>query len=201
MNWLAHLLLAEPDPASRLGNLLGDLVKGEERKTLNTKLQRGLKCHQEIDVFTDQHSIVKLSKQRISPEYRRFAGILIDVFYDYILANNWNNYSKIPLAVFTTNIYSSWTNYLIDIPPYSQVVIHRLVTENWLYSYRHIAGIEATLASISYRLNRRRKKRHYDLTPSIKELTTNYGALESDFQEFFPELQSHIDRWHQKLYK
>ena len=32
MNWLAHLLLAEPDPELCLGNLLGDLVKGEERK-------------------------------------------------------------------------------------------------------------------------------------------------------------------------
>lgn len=197
MNWLAHLLLAEPDPELRLGNLLGDLVKGEERTRLNPKLQRGLQCHQAIDIFTDRHVIVKRSKKRISPEYRRFAGILVDVFYDYILANNWNKYSEESLILFTTNVYSSWTCYLDDIPPYSQAVINRLMTENWLYSYRRIEGIEVTLARISTRLNRKRKKRQYDLTPAIKDLTMIYGFLESDFQEFFPQLQSHINQWHQ----
>ena len=197
MNWLAHLLLAESDAELRLGNLLGDLVKGEERKTLNKKLQRGLESHQAIDIFTDQHSVFKRSKKRISPEYRRFAGILVDVFYDYILANNWDTYSEIPLALFTKNTYSSWTNYLDDIPLYSQAVIHRLIAENWLYSYRNIEGIETTLARISDRINRKRQKRQYDLTPAIKDLTMTYGLLESDFQEFFPQLQSHINQWHQ----
>ncbi|MEM8778255.1 MAG: DUF479 domain-containing protein, partial [Cyanobacteria bacterium P01_G01_bin.49] len=35
MNYLAHLLLAEDSPESRLGNLLGDFVKGKlEGKSL-----------------------------------------------------------------------------------------------------------------------------------------------------------------------
>jgi len=197
MNWLAHLLLAENDAELSLGNLLGDLVKGEKRKTLNQKLQRGLECHQAIDIFTDQHSVVKHSKKLISPEYRRFAGILVDVFYDHILANNWDNYSEIPLIEFTTNAYSSWTTYLDDIPSYSQAVIHRMIAENWLYSYRRIEGIESTLARISSRLNRNRKKRHYDLTSTIKDLTTNYKFLESDFHRFFPQVKSHINTWNQ----
>ncbi|MCC0177441.1 DUF479 domain-containing protein [Waterburya agarophytonicola K14] len=103
MNWLAHLLLAESNPEVSLGNLLGDLIKGEAREALNPTLQRGLECHQAIDIFTDKHPLVKRSKQRISNEYRRFAGILIDVFYDYILANNWQHYSNVSLEEFTTS--------------------------------------------------------------------------------------------------
>ena len=82
MNWLAHLLLAESDPEARLGNLLGDLVKGKQRQAFNSKIQRGIECHQAINIFTDKHPIVRCSKQRIDPEYRRFSGILIDVFKD-----------------------------------------------------------------------------------------------------------------------
>ena len=67
MNWLAHLFLADPDVESRLGNLLGDLVKGKARDTLSPGLKRGLECHQIIDVFTDSHSIVKQSKRRELP--------------------------------------------------------------------------------------------------------------------------------------
>ena len=196
MNWLAHLLLAESNPEARLGNLLGDLVKGKERDALNSKLQRGLKCHQAIDIFTDKHPVVKHSKQKINSEYRRFAGILIDVFYDYILANNWEAYSDVSLAEFTTTVYSSWSNHLNSLPIYPQGVIYRLIAEDWLGSYVSLVGIESTLARISWRLNRRNNNRQYDLTRAIDELTNNYEELERDFQLFFPQLQSHINSWH-----
>ena len=195
MNWLAHLLLAEPNPEARLGNLLGDLVKGTQRQTLNINLQRGLECHQAIDIFTDKHPVVKCSKQKIDPEYRRFAGILIDVFYDYILATNWQDYSNISLTEFTSTIYASWSGHLSTLPLYPQGVIRRLIAEDWLSSYSTLEGIEQTLTRISYRLNRR-SKRNYDLTPAIAQLTRNYLLLEQDFQQFFPLLQLYVDDWH-----
>ena len=195
MNWLAHLLLAESSPESRLGNLLGDLVKGIERQSLAPSLQRGLQCHQAIDIFTDSHLIVKRSKQRIDSEYSRFAGILIDVFYDYVLANNWQDYSDIPLTEFTTSVYASWADYIEFLPAYAQGVIRRLIAEDWLSSYRSLVGIENTLARISWKLSRRRN-RPYDLTPALQELTQNYAELEQDFQQFFPQLTSYIEHWH-----
>ena len=196
MNWLAHLLLAEPDPEARLGNLLGDLIKGKEKAALNAKLQRGIKCHQAIDVFTDKHPIVKSSKQKIDLKYRRFAGILIDVFYDYILANNWEIYSDVSLTEFTSAIYNSWDKHLVTLPIYPQGVINRLIAEDWLCSYANLVGIEKTLVRISWRLNRRSKNRQYNLTPAISELTSNYEELERDFKLFFPQLQSHINNWY-----
>lgn len=195
MNWLAHLLLAEPNPEDSLGNLLGDLVKGEARTALSLGLQTGIECHQAIDVFTDQHVIVKLSKGRIDPRYRRFAGVLIDVFYDYILANNWQDYSEVPLAEFTASAYASWSGHLETLPLYARGVIDRLIAEDWLLTYSTVSGIENTLARISRRLNRR-GKRSYDLTPAISELSNNYASLEQDFRQFFPQLQSYINGWY-----
>ena len=195
MNWLAHLFLAEANPESRLGNLLGDLVKGVERQSLAPSLQRGLKCHQEIDIFTDGHLIVKRSKRRIDTKYSRFAGILIDVFYDYILANHWQDYSDIPLTKFTAVVYASWTDYIDSLPDYAQGVIRRLIEEDWLSSYSSLEGIENTLVRISWKLSRRRN-RQFDLSPAKKELTQNYAELEQDFQQFFPQLISYIDHWH-----
>ncbi|MEB3179870.1 MAG: DUF479 domain-containing protein, partial [Nostocaceae cyanobacterium] len=77
MNWLAHLLLSEYNVEHRLGNLLADLVKGSARQELNPRIQQGIACHQAIDTFTDQHSVVHRSKQRISDHYRRFSSILV----------------------------------------------------------------------------------------------------------------------------
>lgn len=195
MNWLAHLLLAEPNPEGRLGNLLGDLVKGEAKKALSPGLQQGIECHQAIDIFTDCHPIVKRSKRRIDSKYRRFAGILIDVFYDYVLANNWQDYSDISLAEFTTSVYESWSSNLSTLPVYPQGVVRRLMVEDWLGSYRTLEGIENTLARISWRLNRR-SQRNYNLTLAIAQLTDNYCLLERDFKQFFPQLQLYTARWH-----
>ena len=194
MNWLAHLLLAEPSPEGRLGNLLGDLVKGEARKSLSPQLQKGIACHQAIDIFTDKHAVVRQSKQRIDAEYRRFAGILIDVFYDHILATNWHNYSQVPLREFTTTIYASWSVHLPYLPTYARAVVERLIIEDWLAEYSTLGGIESTLAGISRRLSRRRQQA-YDLTPAMTQLTSNYEILERDFQKFFPQLQQHVDSW------
>ena len=194
MNWLAHLLLAKPTPEGRLGNLLGDLVKGKAQESLSLELQQGIACHQAIDIFTDSHPIVRHSKQVIDPEYRRFAGILIDIFYDYILASNWQNYSSSHLPDFATSVYASWSGHLETLPIHTRGVIQRLIAEDWLTSYNSLSGIENTLARISCRLNRR-GKRTYNLTFAISELTDNYSILEQDFQHFFPQLQLYIDNW------
>ena len=195
MNWLAHLFLAQPNVESRLGNLLGDLVKGKERENLNVGFQSGLKCHLAIDRFTDRHIIVKRSKQRIDPKYCRFAGILIDVFYDHFLAINWDKYSPVPLEEFTATIYASLQDYLDTLPIYASSVISRLIAEDWLGSYRHLSGVENTLKRISWKLTRRTNKQ-YNLTPAIREITQNYAELEQDFLDFFPQLILHIDNWY-----
>lgn len=188
MNWLAHLLLSEPNVESRLGNLLADIVKGSARQQLNLHLQRGIQCHQFIDAYTDSHFVFQRSKQRISSKYRRFAGILIDVFYDHFLAKNWSKYSHVSLEDFTTEIYKSFLTYPA-VPTEASEIISRMATEDWLGSYRHVAGVEKALAGISNRLSMRRRDRTFDLHLSVHELISHYKALEEDFYEFFPDLR------------
>ncbi|RUR83093.1 ACP phosphodiesterase [Chlorogloeopsis fritschii PCC 9212] len=194
MNWLAHLFLSECNDEIRLGNLLADLVKGSARQNLNCYLQRGIKCHQAIDVFTDSHVIVHRSKQLISSEYRRFAGILIDIFYDHFLAKNWSVYSNVPLEEFTGHIYESFQAYQGDIPTGVRKLIACMAAEDWLAGYRSLIGVEKTLERISNRLLSRFNK-SFDLQYAMKELTTHYNSLQNDFLEFFPELQDYARDW------
>ncbi|MBF2065956.1 MAG: DUF479 domain-containing protein [Calothrix sp. C42_A2020_038] len=190
MNWLAHLLLSKPDTESRLGNLLADLVKGAERNNLKENIQLGIKHHQQIDLFTDSHLIVHRSKQRISSSYRRFAGILIDGFYDHFLAKNWVLYSNQTLENFTAEIYESFLTYPEPLPSYANQVITRMAKEDWLGSYRTLSGIEYLLSRLSYRFSQRfQKQKDFQLKLAINELINNYNSLEADFLEFFPELQ------------
>ncbi|MBW4562218.1 MAG: DUF479 domain-containing protein [Mojavia pulchra JT2-VF2] len=194
MNWLAHLLLSEPNVESRLGNLLADIVKGTARQELNFNIQRGIACHQVIDRFTDSHIVVQRSKERIDSSYRRFAGVLVDVFYDHFLAKNWLEYSNVTLDEFTAEIYNSFRAYQGQLPLLVREVISHVAAEDWLGANRNVAGIENALLRISKRLSRR-LNRPFLLTPAISELITHYDAFEDDFQEFFPQLFSHVQNW------
>jgi acyl carrier protein phosphodiesterase len=72
MNWLAHILLSEPNVENRLGNLLGDLVKGKDLDGLNCNLRRGVIRHYAID---NQHlSGVENALDRIDDRIRARMG-------------------------------------------------------------------------------------------------------------------------------
>jgi acyl carrier protein phosphodiesterase len=194
MNWLAHILLSEPNVENRLGNLLGDLVKGKDLDGLNCNLRRGVSRHYAIDKFTDSHPIVKISKKRIDKEYSKFAGILIDVFYDHLLAKNWVIYSDTIFADFTAEIYESFQKYSGEIPSSARQIIGYMVDGNWLTSYQHLAGVEHALDRIDYRIKARMGDR-IKLVDAMPILERESIDLERDFHSFFPELQQHIQDW------
>jgi acyl carrier protein phosphodiesterase len=194
MNWLAHIFLAAPNVESRLGNLLGDLVKGAARKELNRELQRGIACHTAIDCFTDRHPIVAQSKVRITPPQRRFAGVIIDVLYDHLLIKNWAVYSEVSIDDFIDEVYADFGAYSA-IPMTTKDQIDRMIRDDLLRSYRDLAGVEAALRRISWRLERR-IGRTFTLELAMSDIIEHYAALDRDFLIFFPELQTHINEYH-----
>lgn len=194
MNWLAHVFLSEPDVECQLGNLLADLVKGRDRQGMSAGFLRGTRCHQVIDSFTDFHPVVERSRHRISAEHRRFAGILIDVFYDHFLARDWERYAPEPLAAFTARLYAALQAAPLALPAEAQYAVTRMIADDRLGSYRHVAGIADTLRRISLRLTLRLGK-PFALEDAIGELTANDAALAADFAEFFPLLQARVAQW------
>jgi acyl carrier protein phosphodiesterase len=192
MNWLAHILLSESNVESRLGNLLGDLVKGKDLEGLNPNLRQGIARHYAIDRFTDSHPVVKISKQRIDKEYSKFAGILIDIFYDHFLAKNWKSYSDARLSDFTAEIYSSFQNYPEEIPLLARQKIAQIIDEDWLTSYQHLSGVENALSRIDDRIKARMGDK-IKLVDAMTILDREYTNLDTDFNLFFPELQQHIN--------
>ncbi len=187
MNWLAHIHLSPPDVEFQLGNVIADVIKGEARHRLAPGIQRGVACHLAIDNFTDDHAIFKASRQRISQPHRKFASILIDIFYDHYLAANWVDYSAILLDDFVEAVYANFTAYTTQHLPQAQDFVYHMVQQDWLREYKTVDGVARTLARVSRRL-----KRPGILSPMLDELRDNYADLEADFRAFYPQLQAHV---------
>lgn len=187
MNWLAHLLLSEPTPAFRIGNLLPDLVSMPALTGLSAEYQAGIRQHRLIDAYTDSHPIVRRSVLRLGPEFRRFGGILVDMFYDHFLSREWAAFSNRPLPDFTGEVYASFDTHWTEIPTEAHPPLEGMRKYNWLCSYGDLDNLALTLKRMSQRF-----RRPVDLAGSIPVFEKDYAAYRSDFTEYFPQLQSHL---------
>ncbi|HVK10834.1 MAG TPA: ACP phosphodiesterase [Gemmataceae bacterium] len=191
MNWLAHALLSNPEPESRLGNLLADLVKGRDRAAMSAAFLAGVRQHQAIDAFTDGHPVVHRSRARIGSDFGHTTGILVDVFYDHFLALDWVRYSAEPLAAFTAGVYADMRAGMADFPAEAHAELGRMIDEDRLGSYRRLDGIAAALRRVSLRLQAR-TGRDFGLERGVAELVAHFDGLRADFAEFFPQLVAHV---------
>lgn len=189
VNWLAHLLLSEATPEYRIGNLLPDLVPASLLIEVPAEFRRGIKCHHQIDSYTDSHHIVARSIRRIGPTHRRYAGILVDVFYDHFLSCDWGAYSDVPLTEFIEEVHASFEEHCHGLPNEAVERLKQIRAGNWLSTYREIAPLQNTLFRLGQRFSR-----PVNLGEAIGDLELHYDSLHADFREFFPELSAHVGR-------
>jgi acyl carrier protein phosphodiesterase len=186
LNYLAHLLLSPPGEDSLLGSVLGDFIKGpvneDVRQRYGPDMTFAIVLHRRIDSFTDAHPVVRESRNRISPDRRRFAGVMVDLFYDHFLAKNWGDYHDQPLADFTSTFYSIVAQRRNRLPDHFRHVSELMAAFDWLGSYADVSSIDSALNRMSHRL-----KRENTLSGSAQELVANYADLEADFRTFIPD--------------
>lgn len=183
MNYLAHLHLGGQRPAQLLGSLYGDFVKGPLPGRFIPELEAAIQLHRSIDSFTDAHPLIKQAIGRFPTARRRYAGIVLDVFFDHCLARDWGLYADQPLDAFTANVYRVLAAEP-ELPERLALIAPRMAAQDWLGSYREFEVLEQVLGGISRRLSRPE-----GLAGAMQELQALYQPLSADFREFYPLLQ------------
>jgi acyl carrier protein phosphodiesterase len=100
MNFLAHLWLAEQARVPLGGAVLGDVLHGALPPELPPALAASVRLHRRIDARTDRHPVVVAARSRFGAGTRRYAGIVLDIVFDHVLAQDWARYSAEPLIDF-----------------------------------------------------------------------------------------------------
>lgn len=192
MNFLAHLALAGPDDASRIGNILGDFEKGTPesmRERLPDRIVDGIMMHRHIDRFTDDHAIFHKTKLLLAPGRRRFAGIIVDIFFDHFLNNHWERYHPGTVAGFIAEIYQLFERRPEWLGSQFGPLVPLLRAENWLASYGSEEGLAITLGRVADR-----SPRLAPIRDGVLDLVENREAFEKHFLEFYPEVRVHAAR-------
>ncbi len=189
MNHFAHLVLAQPTLESTVGNLLGDFARGVDQRTLPPAVRAGLHNHRAVDRYTDQHPLVREMRRRFSPQRRRFAGIALDIYFDHLLINYWEQLEHRQLDPLIETFYRRMSTGRSLMPNENmRQVTRRMVDYDWFGSYREIAAVADALDRVARRI---RFANAFD--NSIEELLRNETEIRAGFLEFYPELRRHVD--------
>jgi acyl carrier protein phosphodiesterase len=187
MNWLAHLLLADPDTDFRIAAILPDFMDATVLNALPVQFQPEIQRHRAIDAFTDEYPAFRRSVSRLNPPFRRYGGIVVDVFYDHFITTNWAEYLPLSLDEFLNTVALSFQRCRDWLPDDTVQNLQRVLGESWLSSYGELHGVGNALSRIG-----RRFKRHFDLSPCVTQLDEHYKLYSDDFEEFFDALLAHL---------
>lgn len=190
MNFLAHAFLAGDDPALRVGGVVGDWIKGPLPGILPPDLARGVALHRAIDSFAETHPAFCASRNRVSAGRRRYAGILVDIFYDHLLARDWPTHHPEALTDYCAKLYRQINDRLNALPDHARPAMQLMARENWLHSYNGLEGIADVLARMA-----QRARQPNPLAGGEVEFSTAPDAFAADFRHFIDDAQDFVARW------
>lgn len=184
MNYLAHIYLARHSDAAMVGAMLGDFVKANDVDNYATEIAREITLHRLVDSYTDSHPAVVAARELFGPGRRRYAGIVLDVFYDHLLSRDWANYSAQPREALIARFYRALAAHEPVLPARLREMLPYLVQQDWLGGYASFEGVAQTVARVSRRLSRN----GHLLREGIEDLVLHRDAIARGFDQFFPDL-------------
>lgn len=197
MNFLAHLYLSGDDPQVRVGNFIGDFVKGSDlRARFGPNIALGIELHREIDHFTDHHPVVRRSKARLWPVHRHYAGVIVDLYYDHFLARRWPEFHDTFLPDYAEASYQVVLAHDALLPEKVKWMMPYMMKGDWLSSYARLEGIHRALSGLA-----RRTRFTSNLDVAVHDLQTHYDLFENEFRAFFPNLRHFTGAWLEKARK
>ncbi len=190
MNFLSHAFLAGENPALIIGGVAGDWIKGHLPGALPADLAQGATLHRAIDTYSESSAGFRRSRTRVSAGRRRYAGVLVDMFYDHLMARHWESLHHQPLNEYCERVYGLIRERLHELPADSHLAMDYMAREDWLGSYARIEGIAAVLVRMS-----RRARQPNPLVNGEEEFLLDPDGFTGDFHDWLADIRDFTRRW------
>lgn len=187
MNFLAHIYLSGKNENLMLGNFIADMVKGRQIEKFPPEIIKGIRLHRKIDEYTDGHRYFLRSKDRIRDKYRHYSGVVIDMFYDHLLAHDWDAYCKEPIDNFVQSAYNVLMKNYNILPKRAKFILPIMIGANWLVNYADLNSLQRHMEGMA-----RRTPFNSGMENAVEDLKTHYQDFRNDFTLFFPELINYV---------
>ena len=184
MNYLAHVYLSGDNIDIAIGNFISDCIKGNRYKSYPVKWQEGILLHRFIDTYTDSHEIFKNHSRLFFDSHRHYSRVLVDMFYDHLLAKNWKKYSIVSLNEFSKEFYYHLTLNKENLPLKIRSSLKYLIRDDWFNRYSNIEGLRLVLGQMETRTSFPSK-----LSSSTDKFVSLLSLIEPQFFIFFEDIK------------
>ncbi|MBX2980652.1 MAG: DUF479 domain-containing protein [Flavobacteriales bacterium] len=187
MNFLGHLYLSGSDPLVTVGNFMADAVKGSDLSRFPAGVQAGIRLHRAIDSYTDEHPLFRTGRARVRTHAGRYAGVVMDLFYDHLLASHWQHWHPEPLPQFAQRMYSLLHSHAHLLPERMAFVLKHMHQGDWLSSYAEMSGLRGALQGMA-----RRAPQGGSMAGAEVVLVQHLEAYRAEFTDFLPQIGQHL---------
>jgi len=171
-----------------LGNFIADSITNKEYHLLPEEVKLGVKFHRQVDSYTDNHPLVRKGYKRLYPHFGKYAPVVSDIYYDYLLTLQWNSFSEASFDDFCNWIYSFLSDNMNQMPAQLQRNLPHMIGNRWLESYGTLSGIDYAFKRLGDRV-----KFKQDFSEATLVLKEHLDSFQEEFSLFFPQAISHLD--------
>ncbi len=190
MNYLAHIFLSGDNGRRQVGNFIGDAVKGGSFDGYPQAMADGIRLHRAIDAFTDSHPAVREAVGMLKPHFGRYSAALLDIYFDYLLASRFSEFSRIPLRRFAGRFYRAMICHRRHLPVRIRRFMWHFILTGRLGKYASLEGIRESLDIMA-----RYGRMDISADRAVEYLAVHEGELWVLFRPFFGELQAFCREW------
>lgn len=187
MNYLVHLFVSRHDENLQIGNWMGDIIRNRDLEQLPDKIVQGVLLHRDIDQFSDQHLLIRKGIQRIRNRHGKYAPVVLDIFYDFLLFSHWDIYGPKPFNVFTQQVYDTLWTQKHEFPLSVEKKAHSMVTHKFLDAYTSKEGMNGVFRRVA-----ERAKFPNEMLQAMDHLLDMRTEFDLEFHTFFAELQKFV---------
>ncbi|MFD0725418.1 ACP phosphodiesterase [Lysobacter brunescens] len=123
-------------------------------------------------------------KQRFDPGHRRFAGIVLDLYFDHLLARAWPRYNDESLPGFCARVYVGFARWRHALPERAQVAGDAMTAQDWLGRYGDPDAMRTAVGRVATRLSRNGDA----LLACLAKIECDPDPFLHGFDTFFPQL-------------
>jgi len=184
MNHLAHLFLSGENKSWLTGNFITDFLSPSDQREMPMDIRNGIRIHLFIDQTIDNHPVYKKSRELIRSTQGKYAPVVADIYYDYLLYNHWNLYSLVPIEDFKNQAYEAIRQGLPEkTPERIRTRINNMLARDFLHAYSSPGYMEDTFRMLSKRVHF-----NHNLNQAASDYQMNLPALNAQFMAVFPQM-------------
>ena len=192
LNYLAHAWLAAPGDEWIVGAFLGDHVRGDRWQHFPQPIAHSILLHRHLDGWLDDTPEWAALRSSFDPPFRRYAGILLDLAFDHLLARDWSRYGEGGLDAFCDECHRVMETHWSILPDSLRRFMRYAEAYEVLRGYGQPVVVARALAGIGGRLSRSNP-----LDRAWPEVESRLDAISQGFHALWPQLEQQARDWRQ----